>query len=88
MSIFDSYTSYVQIFVSDDNLRKYQWVFTKLGMYIDIVGIWIAIANGQISSIFDRVICPSHDSGGVFFHDFISSVFLLYVFHYDVSQMK
>ena len=25
----------------DDNLSKRQWIFTKLGMCIDIVDIWI-----------------------------------------------
>ena len=40
------------------NLSKHQWIFTKLGMCIDIVEIWFVIANGQISSIFDGVICP------------------------------
>ena len=44
----------------DDNLSKYQWIFTKLGMCIDIVEIWFGIANGQISSNFDGVICPRH----------------------------
>ena len=44
----------------DDNLSKHQWIFTKLDMRIDIVEIWFGIANGQISSIFDRVICPRH----------------------------
>ena len=44
----------------DDNLSKHQWIFTKLGMCIDIAEIWFGIANGQISSIFDRVICPRH----------------------------
>ena len=46
----------------DDNLSKHQWIFTKLGICIDIVEIWFGIANGQISSIFDRVIfiCPRH----------------------------
>ena len=39
----------------DDNLSKYQWIFTKLGMCIDIVEIWFGIAIVQISSIFDRV---------------------------------
>ena len=34
----------------DDNLSKHQWIFTKLGMCIDIVDIWFGIANGQISS--------------------------------------
>ena len=44
----------------DDNLSKRQWIFTKLGMCIDIMEIWFGIANGQISSIFDGVICPRH----------------------------
>ena len=44
----------------DDNLSKHQWIFTKLGMCVDIVEIWFGIANGQISSIFDRVICLRH----------------------------
>ena len=39
----------------DDNLSKHQWIFTKLGMCIDIVEIRFRIANGQILSIFDRV---------------------------------
>ena len=43
-----------------DNLSKHQWIFTKLGMCIDIVEIWFGIANGQIRSIFDGVICPRH----------------------------
>ena len=34
----------------DDNLSKCQWIFFKLGVYIDIVKIWFGIANGQISS--------------------------------------
>ena len=33
----------------DDNLSKYQWLFAKLGMRIDIAGVWFGIANGQIS---------------------------------------
>ena len=32
----------------DDNLSKHQWIFTELGMCIDIVDIWFGIANGQI----------------------------------------
>ena len=44
----------------DDNLSKHQWIFNKLGMCIDIVEIWFGIANGQISSFFDGVICPRH----------------------------
>ena len=44
----------------DDNLSKHQWIFIKLGMCIDIVEIWIGIANGQISSNFDGVIFLRH----------------------------
>ena len=32
---------------------------------IDIVKIWFGIAYGQMSSIFDRVICLQHGSGSV-----------------------
>ena len=35
---------------TDDNLSKYQCIFTKLGICIDVVEIWFGIANGQISS--------------------------------------
>ena len=44
----------------DNNLSKHQWIFTKLGMCIDIVDIWFGIADGQISSNLYRVICPRH----------------------------
>ena len=44
----------------DDNLSKHQWIFTKFGMCIDIMEIWFGIANGQILSNFDGVICPRH----------------------------
>ena len=50
----------VHISFPDDNLSKHQWIFTKLGMCIDIVEIWFGIANEQISSNFDGVICPRH----------------------------
>ena len=35
------------------------------GMCIDIAEAWFGVADGQISSIFDRLIYPKHDSGGV-----------------------
>ena len=41
-------------------LSKHQWILTKLDMCFDIVEIGFLIANGQISSIFDKVICPRH----------------------------
>ena len=46
----------------DDNLNKYewivkyQWILTKLGRCIDTVEVWFGIANGQILSIFNRVV--------------------------------
>ena len=41
-------------------------------MCIDIVEIWFGIANGQITSTFDRVICLPHDNGRVLsFHVFV-----------------
>ena len=39
----------VRFSLQDDNLSKHQWIFTKLGMCIDVVEIRFGIANGQIS---------------------------------------
>ena len=36
----------ISIAFPDDNLSKYELIFTKLGMCIDIVEIWFRIANG------------------------------------------
>ena len=49
----------------DENLSKCQGIFTRLGTCIDMKDIWFGIAYRQISSMFDRVICPRHDNGGV-----------------------
>ena len=49
----------------DDNLSKCQGILTKLGICVDMKEIWFGLAYGQISSMFDRVICPRHDNGGV-----------------------
>ena len=38
-----------------DNLSKHQWIFTKLGMCIDIMEIWFGIANGQFRQIFTEL---------------------------------
>ena len=43
------------------NFSKYQWIFSKLGLCIDIAEIWFGVADGQILSIFDRFICRQHD---------------------------
>ena len=50
---------HAHISFQDDNLSKYQWIFTK-PVCVDIVEIWFGIANGQISSNFDGVICPRY----------------------------
>ena len=39
----------VHILFQDDNMSKHQWIFTKLGICIDILEICFGIANGQIS---------------------------------------
>ena len=31
----------------DDNLSKLQWIFTKLGMCIDIVEVWLGLLMGK-----------------------------------------
>ena len=36
----------VRISFLDDNLSKYQWIFSKLGICINLVEIWFGIANG------------------------------------------
>ena len=41
----------------DNNLSKCQGILTKLDTCIDMKEIWFGIANGQISPVFDRVIC-------------------------------
>ena len=42
----------------DDNLSKCQGILPKLGTCIDMKEIWLGIVYGQMSSMFDRVICP------------------------------
>ena len=47
-------------------------------MCIDIVEIWFVIGHGQISSVFDRVICLLHNSGEIIsFQVFINQLALL-----------
>ena len=54
------------IFYFQDNyLSKFQCIFIKFDMCINIVEIYFGIAHWQISSIFDTVICPRNDNGGV-----------------------
>ena len=57
--------SSVRFSFPDANLSKHQWIFTRLGLCIDIVEIWFEIVNGQVSSNSDGVICPRHNNGGI-----------------------
>ena len=50
----------------DDNLSKCQGIFIKLGTCIDIKEIWFGIANGEISSMFDKFICPQTIMAGYY----------------------
>ena len=60
----------------DDNLSKRQWIVTKLGTCIDMKEIWFGIANGEISSKFDRVIAPQHVNGGYYSLTFLIFIYL------------
>ena len=76
----------------DDKLSKFQWIFTKLGMCIDIVEIWFGIANMQICSTCDRVICLPHDSGWVisrfyFLNSLLTQHILFTYIHYSKSYI-
>ena len=51
---------------TDDNLCKCQGILNNLSTCIDIKEIWFGIANGQISSVFDRVICCDMIMGGYY----------------------
>ena len=70
----------IHISFPDDSLSKNQWSFTKLGMCVDIVEIWFGIANGQISSNFDRVIFLVGKSFHIWSYVLVSEAFkYLYV---------
>ena len=58
--VHPSYSHPSVFLFQDDNLSKCQCIFTKFGLCIDIVDIWFRISNGQISSIFEGVICLKH----------------------------
>ena len=39
----------------DDNLSKHQWIFTKLGMCIDIVEFWFGLLMGKFHQFFTEL---------------------------------
>ena len=53
VSVYQSVVRQSVFSFPDNNLSKCPWMFTKLGMCVDIVEIWLGIVNGQISSNFD-----------------------------------
>ena len=55
MELSARHTSVVSFWA--DNFSKYQSIFTKLDICIDIVEIWFGIANVQISSSFFKLAC-------------------------------
>ena len=60
-------TSCLSVFLfPDDNSSKYQWIFTKLDVCIDIVETWFGMADEQISLIFYIIICLRHDMTGYY----------------------
>ena len=39
----------------DDNLSKHQWIFTKSGVCIDIMGIWYELLKGEFHQILTEL---------------------------------
>ena len=70
-----SHTS-IRFSFPDDSLSKHQWIFTKLGMCIDIVEVWFGIANGQISSNFMELSAYNTILAGIIVYHFYFPVAL------------
>ena len=51
MSIRLSVCPSIHILFPDDNLSKLQWIFTKLGVCIDIVEIWFGITTRVVQKV-------------------------------------
>ena len=66
-----------------DNWSKHQWIFTKLGMCIDIVKIYLGIANGQISSSFTELSARHTTMAGYY-----SLTFLLFTEYKPMEHMQ
>ena len=60
------------------NLHKFQWIFTKLDMCIDILEIWFRISKRQTLSIFYRVICLQHANCDYYLFTFFFLLFGCY----------
>ena len=42
----------------DDDLSKCQWIFTKLGMCIDIEAIWFGLQMGKLHQLLTELSAP------------------------------
>ena len=62
--------------VAMDNFSKYQWIFTKLGMCIDIMEIWFGIAYGQITSILADLSSHHMKMAGYYRFMFLFAVYI------------
>ena len=75
------------ILFPDDNLINCQRILTKLCTCIDIKESWFGIADGQISSSFDKELSAHdmNDNGGVLsFYVFINpKVMIFFLFLYE-----
>ena len=49
----------------DNNLSKYQWIFTNFDMCIAITVIWFGITDWQISIIFDNYVPGTQQWQGI-----------------------
>ena len=65
-----------------DNLSKYQWIFTKLGMCIDIVEIWFGIAYGQIMSTLADLSSHHMKMAGYYRFMFLFAVYIQFTVIY------
>ena len=53
------HNTFVQIFMLNDKLSKYQWIFTKLCVCIDIVEIWFELLLSKFGKFLTEL--SAHD---------------------------
>ena len=64
----------------DNNLSKYQWICTKLGICFDIMENWFGIANGQICQFLTEL-SACHMSVFSFSEDYLSKYQWMFTKH-------
>ena len=55
----------------DNNVSKYQWIFTKLGMCIDIMEIWFWLQIGKLRQLLTELTAHHMIMVVLSFHVFI-----------------